>query len=286
MVTKKIRGHLTEITEGLCSLIDGIPIKTMQEVRGIICPNCSFGELSAKQENDQIKLKNKYETVAELLKLIFRNAPDGVSRKLNKADQSYRKWLELKPSRLLSIDRVSNVDKVKNAANDIYSLIDILEVGDNGQIILIPDTNSLLISSDPEKYETISGSEMFVFLLLPTILGELDSLKILHRNPDVREKAKKVIKRIKGWRKQGTLTEGVTINKTITVMAEYKEPDMDNTLSWLDDSNSDDRIIASVLSVQVAFPSSRLILVTGDINLQNKADSAMIEVREVKELEE
>jgi len=284
MVTQRIRNHVTDITESLCNLINEIPIKRMKEVPGIaiIAPTHYFGNLSLGQENTQIKLKRKYETVAELLKLIFRNAPDGVAQKLDEADQSYRTWLELDPSWSLSTNPVSNVDKLKKASKEIESLIDILEVDENGQIILIPDTNSLLISSDPKNYEEISGSKTFVFLLLPTVLGELDGLKILHRNSDVREKAQKAIRRIKGWRKQGSLTEGVTVNKTITVMSEYREPDMDSTLSWLDDGNSDDRIIASVLSVQTTFPSSRLILVTGDINLQNKADSAMIEVGELE----
>lgn len=284
MVTKKIRHHLIDITESLSNLINEIPIKTMQDVPGIaiIAPQHYFGKLSPEQENIQLKLKRKYETLSELLKLTFRDAPDGVAQKLDKADDSFRTWLELDPSWLLSTNRESNVENLKKASEKIESLIDILEVDENSQITIIPDTNSLLISSDPKRYEAISGSKTFVLLLLPTVLSELDSLKILHRNPDVRKKAQKVIKRIKGWRNQGSLTEGVTVNKTITVMAEYKEPDMDNTLSWLDSENSDDRIIASVLSVQAAFPSSRIILATGDINLQNKADSAMIEVGELE----
>ncbi len=284
MVTQKIRSHLTDITESLCNLIIEIPIKKMREVPGIaiIAPSHYFGKLSPGQENTQIKLKRKYETIAELLKLTFLNAPDGIAQKLDKADQSYRAWLELDPRWSLSTDRMSNANKLKKVSNEIESLIEILEVDENAQTILIPDTNCLLISSDPKSYEEISGSKTFVFLLLPTVLGELDSLKILHQNPDVRKKAQKAIRRIKGWRKQGSLTEGVTVNKTITVMSEYKEPDMGNTLSWLDDGNSDDRIIASVLSVRNGFPSSRLILATGDINLQNKADSAMIEVGELE----
>ena len=194
----------------------------------------------------------------------------------------YRAWLELDSNWSLTPHRDSNIQKFKEISKKLEKLIDVLDVDENGQIILIPDTNSLLISSDPKAYESIPGLEKYTFLLLPTVLGELDKLKILHRNPDVREKAQKAIKRIKGWRIQGSLTEGVTVNKTITVMAEHKEPNMRNTLSWLDDENADDRIIASVLSVQSSFPSSRVILVTGDINLQNKTNSAMIEIGELE----
>jgi rRNA-processing protein FCF1 len=284
MITQKIRHQLKDITDSLSKLINEIPIKTMEDVPGIaiIAPDHYFGKLSPEQKNVQLKLKRKYETLSELLKLTFRNAPDGVAQKLDEADETFRAWLELEPSWSLSTNRSSNDETLKKASGKIESLIDILEVDRNGQVIIIPDTNSLLISSEPKSYEAISGAKTFVFLLLPTVLAELDSLKILHRNPEVREKAQKVIKRVKGWRNQGSLTEGVTVNKTITVMAEYINPDMTNTLSWLDGNNSDDRIVASVLSIQAAFPSSKIVLATGDINLQNKADSAMIEVGELE----
>ena len=284
MLSNKLRNHLREITDGLCTLLKGILIKRMEEYPGIaiVAPKYYWGKLSSLQENEQLKLKRKYDTIAELLKLVFCNAPNGVAYKLDESDKMFRMWLELESNWGLSKNPEENLIEVKKASERIESLIDILDVDAEGQIILIPDTNSLLISSDPSAYITIPGSDRFVFLLLPTVLGELDSLKILHRNPDVREKAQKAIKRIKGWRKQGSLTEGVKVHKSITVLAEHKEPDMKNSLSWLDDKNSDDRIIASVLAVQSTFPSSRIILVTGDINLQNKADSAIIEIGELE----
>jgi predicted ribonuclease YlaK len=101
---------------------------------------------------------------------------------------------------------------------------------------------------------------------------------VLHRNPDVREKAVKVIARIKGWRRQGSLLEGVTVDGTITVIAVAEEPNMRQTLSWLDSENADDRVIAGILELHARHPAERVILVSGDINLQNKADAASIEV--------
>ena len=55
---------------------------------------------------------------------------------------------------------------------------------------------------------------------------------------------------------------------------------MANTISWLDPGSQDDRIIASVLFLQTRHPNSSVVLITGDINLQNKADAAFIEVEE------
>ncbi len=284
MTSKKIRKQLQEITDNLCILVREIPIKRKQESAHVIfiSPSYYWGKLSPAQENQQIKLKRKYKTIAELLKLIFHTAPNDVADKLDESDKGFKMWLELDSNWSLSIIRDENDKKIRETAKEIEDLIDILEVDDSDQIILIPDTNSLLISPDPKSYEAIIKSKTFTFLLLPTVLGELDELKVLHRNPDVREKSQKIIKRIKGWRKQGSLTDGVIVNSTITIMAEHKEPDMSNTLSWLNSENADDRIIASVLSVQSSFPATRVVLITGDINLQNKADSAMIEIGELE----
>ena len=153
MVTEKIRCNLTQLTESLCNLVNEIPIKRMREVPGIviIANEYYFEKLSPEQENIQIKLKRKYETIAELLSLLFRNAPDRISRKLDVANKLFRSWIELKPRWSLSVNKVSNEKKIKKASKDIENLIDILEVDKNGHVIIIPDTNSLLKTSEPRE---------------------------------------------------------------------------------------------------------------------------------------
>jgi hypothetical protein len=117
----------------------------------------------------------------------------------------------------------------------LEQLLSVLDAVSEDEIILVPNTNSLLAASDPIEHRKVSGENSFVFMILPTVLGELDRLKVEHRNPDVREKAKKVITWIKGWRNQGPLAKGVTVDKTITVKALHTEPNMKATLSG--DSN-------------------------------------------------
>ena len=72
-----------------------------------------------------------------------------------------------------------------------------------------------------------------------------------------------------------------TVNKTVTVRMIAHEPTFKRTLSWLDRSNNDDRIIASVIEIQQANPTAHVIVVTGDMNLQNKAEMAGIPFAEV-----
>jgi len=284
MTSNAIRQQLKGITEEFCSLIYDIPVEKSQNELGMFQlnrPEYCWGNLLSDQKSIQINLKKKYEEISELLKLFFKKAPNNIEYQLKKTDESFRIWLELGSNWSITPNKDMMASKLKNIFQEFESILDILESNENPNIILIPDTNALIREVDPHKYFDLVSSKEFTFFLLPTVFEELDKLKILHQNQNIRDKAKKIIKRIKGWRNQGSLSEGVTVNSTITVKAEHKEPDMKNTLSWLNAKSSDDRIIASVLSVMLDNPSSRVILVTGDINLQNKADAATIEVVDI-----
>jgi hypothetical protein len=71
-------------------------------------------------------------------------------------------------------------------------------------------------------------------VLGPSILVELDELKINHRNPDVRQKTEGLISRIKGFRTRGQLTQGVPLRKPAsTIRAIATDPRLDDSLPWL-----------------------------------------------------
>jgi hypothetical protein len=276
----RIRNRLQIIVEGLIELITDIPIH-YRDLDWFIAPRWVWGEINDEQRAKQIELKREFEQVIELLRLLLRGAPEDTMRQLDEAEKEFRIWLELRSNWNLSNNRQENILNVLQIATKLEKTLDILSAVGKKEVIIVPDTNSLLVESDPVKYRKIARTDSVMFLLLPTVLGELDRLKVEHRIPEVRDKAKKVISRIKGWRQQGSLHTGVTIDKSILVKARHSEPDMNNTLSWLTADVQDDRIIASILQLQAEQPSSQIILVTGDINLMNKADAALINTAEI-----
>jgi PIN domain len=281
--SSRLRNQLSSVVTGISDLVGTLPVRRFEQGGGGIAfvgPEYYLGKATAAQQANQLLLKRNYETFAELLKLLLRGSPQDLVGPFEEADKRFRDWLELDASWSVTSSPLENAKKVQDAAKPLEQLLSVLDAVSEDEIILIPDTNSLLAASDPKEYRKVSGENSFVFMILPTVLGELDRLKVEHRNPDVREKAKKVITRIKGWRNQGPLANGVTVDKTITVKAPHTEPDMKATLSWLDSDNRDDRIIASILALQAEYPSAHVILVSGDINIQNKADAALIETIE------
>ena len=144
-------------------------------------------------------------------------------------------------------------------------------------IIVVPDMNALLREPDFTRYSGVLGSDRYTVVLVPTVLDELDKMKY-HPNPEVRCKAKRLSRRLKGLRAQARdgLVRGTTVNKTVSVRFKSAEPDFGDTLRWLDETQNDDRILASALEEQYQNPTDVVVLVTGDLNLQNKAEAAFM----------
>ena len=280
----RLRKRLSSVTDRLAELVQVLPVRRIDQGSGLVVyigPEFYFGDRSAAQQATQFALKRDYDVVSELLRLLVSGGPERLVNGFEEADKRFRDWLNLDGSWSTTANAHENAKEVRKAAEPIERILDVLDAAGEDGIIVVPETNSLLANADPTAYRDIAGHKSFVFMLLPTVLGELDKLKIEHRNPDVREKARKVVDRIKGWRNQGSLVDGITVDKSIKVRAASREPDIRKTLSWLDESNNDDRIIASVLAVQAESPSAQVILVSGDINILNKADVAMIETAEL-----
>lgn len=279
----RLQAVLNAVADRLAKLIEALKTERAPAQAGMFIfpqPDFHWRELTAEQRAEQIEITRIYAPPAEIAKCLLHEVPDELAKQFESADEALRIWLDCDTNWSLTSNAEANQRAMRKRMDDVFAVLAILgKVGEAGAI-LIPDTNALLQEPDPAQYRVIANVASFTFLLLPTVLAELDKLKVEHRNPDVRDKADKTIKRIKGWRNQGSLRGGVRVDKTIKVRANHIEPDMLNTLSWLDATNSDDRIVASVIAIQAAHPAARVVLVTHDINLQNKADAALIEVAE------
>jgi PIN domain len=167
--------------------------------------------------------------------------------------------------------------RAADAALDAHlSLLERLHERGSGAAIYVPDTNALLAQPNLERW-TFADASAFEILLVPTILVELDELKINHRNEAVRDKAEGLIRRIKGYRGRGQLTKGVPLHKPLsTIRALATEPRMGDSLPWLDPYNRDDKFLASIVEIIRQHPRSPVTIVTLDINMQNKAEMASL----------
>ncbi|HAH52663.1 MAG TPA: twitching motility protein PilT [Balneola sp.] len=234
-----------------------------------------------KDEKNQILAKTLYRKFYENFELLLENAHPNTLKKIEESDKEILNLIEQN-------DAPSSTDLGKSIfRNETKNFRDYLQLltSEVKKNVIVPDTNSIIQFPNPISYRSIASSEKFNFVILPTVLSELDKLKTTHRNDDFRKKVKSVISRLKGYRNQGNVLVGVKVDKTITVKMIATEPNFNKTLGWIDSKNNDDRIIANVLELQLNHPSDNVILVTSDINLQNKAQLANLTVFDTDELE-
>jgi len=158
--------------------------------------------------------------------------------------------------------------------NELLEAVGGLHDPTEGSTVLVPDTNALLYAPDLATW-AFDDVPRFGIVLVPALLAELDALKVNHRNTDVREKAERLIRQIKDYRRRGSLAEGVPIHgNRVTLRAVAVEPNPGEVLSWLSSESADDVLLAATLVVMRDHPRTAVALVTRDINLQNKAEFA------------
>ncbi len=148
------------------------------------------------------------------------------------------------------------------------------------EFLFVPDTNALLGNPEIELW-AFDKVKKFTIILTPTIPSELDALKVNHKNESVRQTSERLIRQIKEYRRRGSLIDGVTVVKNkIHLQSIAIEPNFSESLPWLEPENNDDRFIATVFEIIKNNLRSTVILVTRDINMQNKAEFSCLPYNE------
>jgi PIN domain len=236
-------------------------------------PHYAWGDLDQDGRRLQSRLLDDCRRSAALIRALLKTLPAESIKDLERAqneleeliDQSHLTWVKT---------REEAFAKVERALDKQLELIAHLDDPAEGDPIYVPDTNALAWNPDLEKWR-FAGVRRFTLVLTATVLGELDRLKVEHRNPDFRAKAEGVINRLKSYRRRGELSRGVVLRRNVSTLKTIAlEPKVEETLPWLDPTNDDDRILASFIEVMRQHPRTPVILVTRDINLQSKAEYA------------
>ncbi len=237
-------------------------------------PTGSWGELDIEGKRLQSRALEVYQRFHATLVVLLRGLPQDALKTLKEADRKLRELIEQRPTYSSSVAQARETGH--QAIQQLVGLIEHLDDPNPGLDIYAPDTNALLHNPDLENWK-FAESQEFELTLLPSVVGELDELKATYRNDAVRQKAEGLVSRIKGYRARGSLSSGVPLCKpTSTIRAVATEPNMTDSLPWLDASNRDDRFIASAIELIRQRPRSLVTIVTRDINLQNKTEFASL----------
>lgn len=232
-------------------------------------------DLDQKGQQLQAQLYREYSYLTELMGILISVLPPEYQREFDECKSEVFSYIEQDGQVWESSTEIvfqkfnANLDKQLQLLQNLYSK------NGSGNII-VPDTNALLTNPHLDKW-TFDEVTNFEILLTPSVLSELDQLKVAGRNDEIRNKAQSIIRTIKEYRSRGRLTEGVTLKRSVsTLRALAVEPNFETTFSWLKEDNKDDRLLASFVEIIRSYPNSVVLLATADINLQNKAEYARL----------
>ncbi|MBP9762311.1 hypothetical protein KBD34_01700 [Patescibacteria group bacterium] len=268
----------------LISLHSSLHYKTPHRLVVVAGGDFFWNPLQEAGRQIQSKIIDSYDKFCETIHILLKDQPDKTTRQLSQYESSVRKTIEQNRNRpnddkmAVLTEALQSIDQQINLLDSLYHILP------DHETVYVPDTNALLYNVHLDRWR-FTGSAKFTVALTPTVLSELDILKISHRSEDVRAKAETLIRTIKGYRIRGRLTQGIPLVKGVSQLIAFAtEPKVAESLSWLDFSNKDDRYLASVIEVMRKMPRSPVVIITRDINLQNKAEFAELPYVEPPEL--
>ncbi len=243
-----------------------------------------WGELDDPTHQIQSQALEEYRKLSSILEILFKEQPENTINIFQEKREVVLKVIQQQWGQSTYFRNCHQaLREAKEALNTQISLLNRLHTTSQDGFLMIADTNALLFNTNLDKWNFASVKQ-FTIVLMPTVLDELDKLKADSRSESVRQKSEKLIRQIKEYRGRGRLTEGVTLVRGKSqIVAIAVEPTFSESLPWLDENNNDDRLLASYLEIVRQRPHDRVVLLTRDINLQNKAEFAHIPFMEPPE---
>ena len=282
----RLRGDL----QRLATLADGLLDASTIEYRGnlnrgedfvVIAPDWAWGEPTDELRRLQMTLVPQFEAWWERFYLLLRDAPQELKQKVVENQVAIHEWLARDGTSWSGWDVPTTVAEAKSMLGERFERLGqflelVAPAAAEGGVLAIPDTSALIDAPDLAVYPEALGVADADLYLVPGVLSELDALKDQGRNQDVRDKARAAGRAIRDLRQGGSLLDGVEIAAGVRVFSRPQEPQFEGLPGRLDRSVPDDRILAAAFELQREHPTAAVVLVTGDMNLQTKAELARL----------
>ncbi len=276
-VAAQMRSWASEIEQSL----EGLAIGELHDVNdggsGVVFITGTpfhWSELPLHLHPQQSRILEEYRRFAETLRVLLREQPQARLETFRDDGATVLDFVNRDPSSH-STARAALGDAVAALRRQV-ALIDGLYSTSAGTL-LVPDTNALYWNPALEEWRVPWVSTSFTLILTPTVLKEVDLHKLDERSSGRRAKAERLARQVSEYRRRGSLLSGVPlVNGVSTVMAIAIEPRMAESLSWLDPTNADDRLLASIIEIMRVNSHAAVTVVTRDLNFQNKLEFARV----------
>ncbi|SDE81053.1 PIN domain-containing protein [Sporomusa acidovorans] len=208
----------------------------------------------------QNQLRGHYAHLIKWIRFLTTDMASTQQRNLNVSIQTVQNLIE-QNGFLFKMDKDEQLNYAVKSMDLLFDLVSSAYEVTEDYCIMIPDSRTLLANPEFEKW-TFEGIEKFKILLLPIIANELDKAPA---NDEIKNK-------ILDYTKRGNLLDGVKINEKNSIQF-AGNLQIEKTLPWLNLNDHYDSIIAAYFEMVKTNPHTRVILVTKDANLAEKAFS-------------
>jgi hypothetical protein len=279
-LAEHLKGWADQIEELVRSLVlhHGAPYEWNRNDGGglviITAHPCAWPDLTVDGWQLQSRLVQEYRDFTNLLRVLLVGQSEDTLRTFSEDIDRLSSLIERKHHAYRTTERA-----LAKALESLHRHLDILAgiySGTEHASIVIPDTNALYWNPELEAWRAPFEPE-FTIVLTPAVVAELDRHKIDERASSRTAKAERLVRQIREYRRRGRLVDGVPLAGGISMIrAVAAEPRMGDSLPWLDSQNQDDRFLASALEIIRSNTRCRSVIVTRDINLQNKLELARL----------
>ena len=291
MNTKSYSGSLrirfTDWVEAAANFLRSGEIHAPTEARGRFLPEYSpqWAPLTPALHSTQAELLAQLDDLQARLRPLIRHATDAERASVDASTLAIRSWIETRDlTRLLSrspvnrwrpykfpITPVDAADDFKQSCRPIDSFLGKFQPSEGDPTSLVLDTNALVDCTSLETIARFTVTGPVLMIIPAPVIAELDQLKGSRKNEEVRATARRAIRELGRLRSLGDVLRGVSLTRDVTVKMTAHTPDFSDLPLWLDKTNADDQILAGALEYQFGHPKLVVMIVTRDINMQNKA---------------
>lgn len=223
----------------------------------------------------QLNLRRTYAKLEALVACVSREQPIAVREKLADRHATFRNVIDQDDATTFQTPD-ENCNRALKALSSVLNIVRERADGDPGDTLLIPDTNALYAQPALENWSFCDVAK-FTIVIVPAVVSEIDRHKDSHSNPDVKGKAQRLVRQLKEYRRRGNLADGVTLRAGSAAIRTWAiDPNMETALPWLKADSPDDRLIASALEIGSYWSRCPFAIVTRDINMETKCDTARV----------
>src|SRR5262245_7694422 len=152
----RLKQGFQKIESEIMELLD---ISTIKEFRNdpnsvvvFIAPPYEWGETNEQQKILQMQLVKEYSDWTEHFRLLFSSASQEINQQIGETEKFITSWIEKESSWEIPRNIQSAKSLFREKVRVFYDLLNLLETTSKHEIIVIPDTNSLIAVPDLAQY--------------------------------------------------------------------------------------------------------------------------------------